>query len=50
MIIKSMEEKNKNVAYNIFKSSENVNVDTVIATKRENKKVSFLENYNENKN
>lgn len=49
-LIKSMEEKNKNVAYNIFKSSENVNVDTVIATKRGNKKVSFLENYNENKN
>lgn len=49
-LIKSMEEKNKNVAYNIFKSSENVNIDTVIATKRENKKVSFLENYNENKN
>ena len=47
-LIKSMEEKNKNVAYNIFKSSENVNIDTVIATKKANEKISFLKNYDKN--
>lgn len=45
-LIKELEKKNKNVAYNIFKSSENVNVDTVLATKKDGIKTSFLENYN----
>ncbi len=44
-LIKDMEQKNKNVAYNIFKSSENVNVDTVLATKKDGIKTSFLEKY-----
>lgn len=44
-LIKKLEETNKNVANNIFKSSENVNIDTVIATKKENIKTTFLENY-----
>ena len=39
------EKKNKNVAYNIFKSSENVNVETVLATKKNGKKTIFLETY-----
>ena len=44
--IKEIRKKNKNVAYNIFKSSENVNIDTVLATKKDGTKTSFLENYN----
>ena len=44
--IKELEKKNKNVAYNIFKSSENVNIDTVLATKKDGVKTFFLENYN----
>ena len=46
LLIKELEKKNKNVAYNIFKSSENVNVDTILATKKNKNKISFLENYN----
>ena len=45
MLIKELEKKNKNIAYNIFASSENVNVDTVLATKKDGVKTSFLENY-----
>lgn len=45
LLIKELEKKNKNIPYNIFKSSENVNIDTVLATKTENEKISFLEHY-----
>ena len=45
LLIKELEKKNKNVAYNIFKSSENVNIDTVLATKSDGKKSMFLDNY-----
>ena len=44
-LIADMEKINKNVAYNIFKSSENVNINTVLGTKVGDKKISFLENY-----
>ncbi len=44
-LIKELEKVNKNVAYNIFKSSENVNIDTVLAVKTNNQKHSFLEEY-----
>lgn len=47
MLIKELEKNNKNVAYNIFKSSENVNIDTVLATKKDGEKTSFLEKYND---
>ena len=47
-LIKKLEVTNKNIAYNIFKSSENVNIDTVLGTKINNEKHSFLENYNKN--
>ena len=47
-LIKDLEKVNKNVAYNIFKSSENVNIDTVLATKTNNEKHSFLEEYTKN--
>ena len=46
LLIKELEKHNKNVAYNIFKSSENVNIDTVLATKQNGSKISFLEHYN----
>ena len=45
LLIKELEKKNKNVAYNIFKSSENVNIDTVLAIKSDGKKSMFLDNY-----
>lgn len=44
-LIRELEKTNPNVSYNIFKSSENVNVDTVLATKQNNKKTFFLETY-----
>ena len=44
-LIKKLEEKNQNVVYNIFKSSENVNIETVLGTKIGNKKTSFIEKY-----
>lgn len=44
-LIKELEKINKNVAYNIFKSNENVNIDTVLAIKKDGEKHSFLENY-----
>ncbi len=47
MLIKELEKNNPNVAYNIFKSSENVNVDTVLATKKNGQKSFFLEKYDE---
>ena len=45
LLIKELEKKNKNVVYNIFKSSENVNIDTVLATKQNGEKKYFKENY-----
>lgn len=48
MLIKDLEKINKNVAYNIFKSAENVNIDTVLAIKKDNEKHFFLEEYNKN--
>lgn len=45
MLIKTLEKNNPNVAYNIFKSSENVNIDTVLAIKKDGVKKLFLEDY-----
>lgn len=47
LLIKELEKINPNVAYNIFKSSENVNVDTVLATKKDGIKSFFLEKYDD---
>ena len=44
-LIKSLEKQNKNIPYNIFKSSENVNVDTVLAIKKDSQKESFITKY-----
>lgn len=45
-LIRQLAEKNPNVAANIFKSSENVNIETLLATKVGGQKHSFLDNYN----
>lgn len=45
LLIKELEKKNKNVAYNIFSSSENINIDTVLATKKDGKKTYFTDVY-----
>lgn len=44
-LIRELEKKNPSVAKNIFRSVENVNVDTVIAYKKNGLKHHFLENY-----
>ena len=46
-LIQQLASKNPNVAANIFKSSENVNVETVLATKIAGKKHFFLDTYDE---
>ncbi len=46
-LIKELEKNNKNVVHNIFKSSENVNIDTVLGIKKDQEKHSFLETYND---
>ena len=45
MLIRALEENNPNVAANIFKSSENVNIETLLGIKMDGKKISFLDNY-----
>ena len=44
-LIYQLESKNPNIGANIFKSSENVNIETVLGIKKDGKKVSFLDNY-----
>ena len=44
-LIQYLEGKNANVGANIFKSSQNVNVDTVLGIRKDGRKVSFLDNY-----
>lgn len=44
-LIRQLEENNPNIGANIFKSSENVNIETVLAIKKDGKKTSFLDNY-----
>ncbi len=46
-IIRQMEEKNPYVAMNIFRSVENVNLNTVIAYKQDGVKHFFTENYSQ---
>lgn len=45
-MIREMKKVNPQVESNIFRSVENVNIDTVIAYKKDGVKHSFLENYN----
>lgn len=44
-LIKQLEIINSNVSYNIFKSTENTNIDTLLGIKTNNEKISFLKNY-----
>ena len=44
-LIQYFEDKNPNIGANIFKSSQNVNVDTVLGMKKDGEKFSFLDNY-----
>ena len=44
-MIKEMKKNNPNVAYNIFKSLDNINLNCVLGTKLEKEYKSFLENY-----
>ena len=44
-LIQTLKAKNPEVEAHIFRSVENVNVDTVIAYKKHGKKISFLEEY-----
>lgn len=46
-LIEDLKEVNKNVDHNIFKSVENINLNTVIAYKKDNKLHHFLDTYNE---
>lgn len=44
-MIKEMKKTNPNVAYNIFKALDNINLNCVLGTKLEKEYKSFLENY-----
>ena len=44
-LIHQFEKKNPHVAANIFKSSENVNIETILGIKKDGKKISFLDDY-----
>ena len=46
-IIEDLKKVNKNVDHNIFKSVENINLNSVIAYKKDNKLHHFLDTYNE---
>lgn len=47
MLIGQLEKKNPNVAYNIFKSTENVNIETILAIKKDGEKRFIVDEYNE---
>jgi tRNA 2-thiocytidine biosynthesis protein TtcA len=44
-LIKELKKTNPDIEAHIFRSVENVNLDTIIAYKQKGKKISFLENY-----
>ena len=48
-LIKDLRQKYKNIDINIFRSVENVNLDTVISYKTEGKVHHFLDDYDKNK-
>lgn len=47
-LIESLKEKNPNIEYNIFRSTENVNIETLLGYKEENCKHSFLDRFRKN--
>lgn len=48
-LINEFRKINKNIDYNIFKSVENVNLDTIIGYRKDDKRYSFLDDYDKNK-
>ena len=44
-LISILREKNKNVDFNIFKASDNVNLNCILGTKKDGVHKSFLEDY-----
>lgn len=46
-LIKSLKENYENVDINIFRSAQNVNLDTLISYRKGNKIYHFLDKYNE---
>lgn len=48
-LIQELEKNNPHVAANIFKSTENVNINTVLAIKNDQEKYCFLQRYHEKK-
>ena len=44
-LIRNLKQTNKYIEYNIFKSVENVNLDTLISYKKDDKIIHFLDNY-----
>ena len=48
-LIEKLEDKSKFVPYNIFKATENVNLDTMRAYKTKGKKYDFLDTYSDRK-
>ena len=44
-LIQQFENKYSNIGANIFKSSENVNIETILGIKKNGEKISFLDNY-----
>lgn len=48
-LIESLEKKSKFIPYNIFRATENVNLDMMRCYKTKGKRHNFLENYNDDK-
>ena len=44
-LLKQLREKDKTIDMNLFKSSENINIDTVLGYKKDGKRYNFLDNY-----
>ena len=44
-LIKYLKTKNKNIDYNIFKSAENVNLNTILGYRQSKEKYNFLDSY-----
>jgi len=44
-LIKNLKKTNPNIDYNIFKSLDNVNLNCILGYKKDNKKYSFLDDY-----
>ena len=50
MIIKKLKETNKFIDINVFKSVENINLNTIISYYKDDIKYNFLDDYEDDKN